>query len=158
MRIRNPHCFAVALRSGKNQNKPQFHELRNNLSNSPCSWSFTRYRTFGRMLAFFRRTYNVGSTRLHVALSRHVSYVQGQSPSPKVREYFYYIDHQGQVLYFTNVLFSCLIYPVGLFWASSSELCDGQNYRPSLHLYVNLRVEVVTTVGKMTPITIFLYM
>ncbi|KAK3729917.1 hypothetical protein QZH41_018073, partial [Actinostola sp. cb2023] len=26
-----------------------------------------------------------------------MSYVQGQSPSPKVREYFYYIDHQGQL-------------------------------------------------------------
>lgn len=52
------------------------------------------------MLALFRRTCNVGSTGLHVDLSRHVvSYVQGQSPSPKVREYFYYIDHQGQVLY-----------------------------------------------------------
>lgn len=50
------------------------------------------------MLALFRRTCNVGSTRLHVDLSRHVvSYVQGQSPSPKVREYFYYIDHQGQL-------------------------------------------------------------
>ena len=26
-----------------------------------------------------------------------MSYVQGQSPSPKTREYFYYVDHQGQV-------------------------------------------------------------
>ena len=25
-------------------------------------------------------------------------YVQGQSPKPNIREYFYYIDHQGQVL------------------------------------------------------------
>lgn len=24
-------------------------------------------------------------------------YVQGQSPKPNVREYFYYIDHQGMV-------------------------------------------------------------
>lgn len=24
-------------------------------------------------------------------------YVQGQSPSPNIREYFYYIDHQGMV-------------------------------------------------------------
>ncbi|XP_069572957.1 UPF0598 protein C8orf82 homolog isoform X2 [Brachyistius frenatus] len=24
------------------------------------------------------------------------SYVQGQSPEPRIREYFYYIDHQGQ--------------------------------------------------------------
>lgn len=28
---------------------------------------------------------------------RSVSYIQGQSPTPKTREYFYYIDHQGQV-------------------------------------------------------------
>ncbi|CAB3985493.1 Hypothetical predicted protein [Paramuricea clavata] len=28
---------------------------------------------------------------------RNVSYIQGQSPSPNVREYFYYIDHQGQL-------------------------------------------------------------
>ncbi|KAM9832085.1 UPF0598 protein C8orf82 homolog [Neosynchiropus ocellatus] len=25
------------------------------------------------------------------------AYVQGQSPEPKVREYFYYVDHQGQL-------------------------------------------------------------
>ncbi|KAK5869491.1 hypothetical protein PBY51_024200 [Eleginops maclovinus] len=25
------------------------------------------------------------------------SYVQGQSPEPRIREYFYYIDHQGQL-------------------------------------------------------------
>ncbi len=30
-------------------------------------------------------------------LRRCVSYVQGQSPTAKTREYFYYIDHQGQV-------------------------------------------------------------
>ena len=28
---------------------------------------------------------------------RYVRYVQGQSPKPNIREYFYYIDHQGQV-------------------------------------------------------------
>ncbi|XP_040211132.1 UPF0598 protein C8orf82 homolog [Rana temporaria] len=28
---------------------------------------------------------------------RWVSYVQGQSPGPRLREYFYYIDHQGQL-------------------------------------------------------------
>lgn len=27
------------------------------------------------------------------------SYVQGQSPDPRIREYFYYVDHQGQVSY-----------------------------------------------------------
>lgn len=26
-----------------------------------------------------------------------VSYTQGQSPAPRTREYFYYVDHQGQV-------------------------------------------------------------
>lgn len=26
-----------------------------------------------------------------------VQYVQGQSPENKIREYFYYIDHQGMV-------------------------------------------------------------
>uniref|UniRef100_A0A3Q3NID4 Si:ch1073-287p18.1 n=1 Tax=Labrus bergylta TaxID=56723 RepID=A0A3Q3NID4_9LABR len=25
------------------------------------------------------------------------SYIQGQSPEPRIREYFYYIDHQGQL-------------------------------------------------------------
>ncbi|XP_070574121.1 UPF0598 protein CG30010-like [Ptychodera flava] len=29
--------------------------------------------------------------------SRGIHYVQGQSPSPRLREYFYYIDHQGQL-------------------------------------------------------------
>ncbi|CAI8021449.1 UPF0598 protein C8orf82 homolog [Geodia barretti] len=28
---------------------------------------------------------------------RRTSYVQGQSISPRTREYFYYIDHQGQL-------------------------------------------------------------
>jgi len=28
---------------------------------------------------------------------RHLSYVQGQWSGPRTREYFYYIDHQGQV-------------------------------------------------------------
>ncbi|XP_046873030.1 UPF0598 protein C8orf82 homolog [Hypomesus transpacificus] len=28
---------------------------------------------------------------------RNVTYVQGQSPEPRIREYFYYIDHQGQL-------------------------------------------------------------
>ncbi|XP_026856789.1 UPF0598 protein C8orf82 homolog [Electrophorus electricus] len=27
----------------------------------------------------------------------HASYTQGQSPEPRIREYFYYIDHQGQL-------------------------------------------------------------
>lgn len=28
---------------------------------------------------------------------RAVHYVQGQEPEPKIREYFYFIDHQGMV-------------------------------------------------------------
>ncbi|CAB3231088.1 unnamed protein product [Arctia plantaginis] len=28
---------------------------------------------------------------------RHISYIQGQEPEPKIREYFYYIDHQGML-------------------------------------------------------------
>ena len=32
-----------------------------------------------------------------VNVVRTISYIQGQSPEPKVREYFYFIDHQGMV-------------------------------------------------------------
>lgn len=28
---------------------------------------------------------------------KSLHYVQGQEPEPKIREYFYYIDHQGMV-------------------------------------------------------------
>jgi len=28
-----------------------------------------------------------------------VTYVQGQSPQPRIREYFYYVDHQGMVFF-----------------------------------------------------------
>ena len=31
------------------------------------------------------------------AVARNVHYIQGQSPKPNIREYFYYIDHHGQV-------------------------------------------------------------
>ncbi|KAF7274500.1 hypothetical protein GWI33_012844 [Rhynchophorus ferrugineus] len=30
-------------------------------------------------------------------VTRNVAYIQGQSPEPKIREYFYYIDHQGML-------------------------------------------------------------
>lgn len=33
-------------------------------------------------------------------VQRHLNtatYVQGQEPEPKIREYFYYIDHEGMV-------------------------------------------------------------
>ncbi|XP_013387075.1 UPF0598 protein CG30010 [Lingula anatina] len=34
---------------------------------------------------------------LRINAIRNVHYEQGQSPEPKIREYFYYIDHQGQL-------------------------------------------------------------
>ncbi|OQV15700.1 putative UPF0598 protein C8orf82-like protein [Hypsibius exemplaris] len=37
------------------------------------------------------------SVRKSSANSPAVSYVQGQSPEPKIREYFYFIDHEGQL-------------------------------------------------------------
>jgi len=38
-------------------------------------------------------------------------YVQGQEPEPRIREYFYYIDHQGMVKnIFINSLFLKFIY------------------------------------------------
>lgn len=33
----------------------------------------------------------------HKSYSTEVNYVQGQSPENKIREYFYFIDHQGMV-------------------------------------------------------------
>jgi len=44
------------------------------------------------------------------SLSKHVgrnyvTYTQGQSPQPRMREYFYYIDHQGMVL---SILLFCV--------------------------------------------------
>lgn len=39
-------------------------------------------------------------------LMRFVSYVQGQEPEPKIREYFYYVDHQGMVK--VILLFRCI--------------------------------------------------
>ncbi|GIX82396.1 hypothetical protein CEXT_351071 [Caerostris extrusa] len=29
--------------------------------------------------------------------NRCLSYIQGQSPEPNIREYFYFIDHQGML-------------------------------------------------------------
>ncbi|CAG9784450.1 unnamed protein product [Diatraea saccharalis] len=33
----------------------------------------------------------------HIINARYLNYVQGQEPEPKIREYFYYIDHQGML-------------------------------------------------------------
>ena len=40
-------------------------------------------------------------THLYRSL-RPLHYVQGQNPKPNLREYFYYIDHQGQVCCVAN--------------------------------------------------------
>lgn len=47
-------------------------------------------------------------------LSTQVEYVQGQSPEPKIREYFYYIDHQGMVKLYNSpkTLIKARIYEV----------------------------------------------
>ncbi|XP_041968427.1 UPF0598 protein CG30010 [Aricia agestis] len=37
---------------------------------------------------------NLDATKL---CRRYVTYIQGQEPEPRVREYFYYIDHQGML-------------------------------------------------------------
>ncbi|KAI1888804.1 hypothetical protein AGOR_G00172510 [Albula goreensis] len=40
----------------------------------------------------------LGAARTTVLFARgNVTYTQGQSPEPRIREYFYYIDHQGQL-------------------------------------------------------------
>ncbi|XP_024866582.1 UPF0598 protein C8orf82 homolog isoform X2 [Kryptolebias marmoratus] len=33
----------------------------------------------------------------YASSTRAVTYIQGQSPEPRIREYFYYMDHQGQL-------------------------------------------------------------
>ncbi|XP_058118383.1 UPF0598 protein CG30010 isoform X2 [Anopheles coustani] len=46
----------------------------------------------GTLTMFLKRFLNIST--IHV---RNISHVQGQSPAPKVREYFYYIDHEGML-------------------------------------------------------------
>lgn len=51
-------------------------------------------------MRFANRLFSSGWRRL---LCRDVSsYTQGQSPEARIREYFYYIDHQGQVHHWLN--------------------------------------------------------
>lgn len=46
----------------------------------------------------FQTPLSIGSKRFQIGtLNRLVHYVQGQSPEPGIREYFYYIDHQAQL-------------------------------------------------------------
>lgn len=58
---------------------------------------------------------------LHKTLRRsYVTYIQGQSPQPQVREYFYYIDHQGMVFFvlLADVLWKYRI----IFWLDYVQL------------------------------------
>lgn len=43
------------------------------------------------------RSFTCLRTALRAYSPAAIQYVQGQSPEPKVREYFYYIDHEGMV-------------------------------------------------------------
>ncbi|KAJ8979030.1 hypothetical protein NQ317_003133 [Molorchus minor] len=45
----------------------------------------------GSRLLFFN------SKKVWGANYRSVFYIQGQEPEPKIREYFYYVDHQGML-------------------------------------------------------------
>ncbi|RUS70025.1 hypothetical protein EGW08_022212 [Elysia chlorotica] len=45
-----------------------------------------------------RKVMSMAGVKKHLRFSfRCLKYEQGQSPDPKTREYFYYIDHQGQL-------------------------------------------------------------
>ncbi|KNC21108.1 UPF0598 protein [Lucilia cuprina] len=46
-----------------------------------------------RFITKFKPNYN---NKLQIQ-QRYVSYIQGQEPEPKIREYFYYIDHEGML-------------------------------------------------------------
>lgn len=62
------------------------------------------------------------------ATSSVSSYVQGQSPKLKIREYFYYIDHQGQV--------GCKVKPVKTKGFSPRRLKNEVDICPWLDLYL----------------------
>ncbi|KAK7500340.1 hypothetical protein BaRGS_00008563 [Batillaria attramentaria] len=54
--------------------------------------------SYQMLRSLFHSPFLVASKRLqNVTVGRLVHYVQGQSPEPRIREYFYYIDHQGQL-------------------------------------------------------------
>lgn len=63
-------------------------KLKNEISEMLC------FRTLQQSIAVGKSLKNVTS----LVRCNYVSYVQGQSPEPGIREYFYYIDHQGMVL------------------------------------------------------------
>ncbi|XP_055920361.1 UPF0598 protein CG30010 [Eupeodes corollae] len=47
-------------------------------------------------VSFFNKTNNISKLRTKYFV-RNLHYIQGQEPTPKVREYFYYIDHEGML-------------------------------------------------------------
>lgn len=57
----------------------------------------------------FNRILVINSSLQHFNVQeRWVSYVQGQKPKPNIREYFYFIDHQGMVSkYYCQLVFFC---------------------------------------------------
>ncbi|KAM9849016.1 UPF0598 protein C8orf82 homolog [Aulostomus maculatus] len=55
-------------------------------------WSLRTAALGCRGLAALRR-----STAGYISSRTASAYIQGQSPEPRIREYFYYIDHQGQL-------------------------------------------------------------
>ncbi|BFG04971.1 uncharacterized protein DMAD_03818 [Drosophila madeirensis] len=44
-----------------------------------------------------RHLINLKNVGFNLLSTRNLHYVQGQSPEPKIREYFYYIDHEGML-------------------------------------------------------------
>ncbi|XP_046736037.1 UPF0598 protein CG30010 [Diprion similis] len=62
------------------------------------SLSNSRLMTYSDFCSFYKYLSN-HRLRPTCTLSRRtlVSYTQGQSPEPRIREYFYYIDHQGML-------------------------------------------------------------
>ncbi|XP_046400025.1 UPF0598 protein CG30010 [Ischnura elegans] len=40
---------------------------------------------------------SISERRYLLQFCKQIHYVQGQSPEPKIREYFYYVDHQGML-------------------------------------------------------------
>lgn len=52
-----------------------------------------KYQCFLNKFKCFKNKIQIAGNKTYSS----VAYVQGQSPEKKIREYFYYIDHQGMV-------------------------------------------------------------
>lgn len=44
-----------------------------------------------------KKIVNLNTLAYAITLRKKVTYTQGQSPEPRIREYFYYIDHEGML-------------------------------------------------------------